>query len=467
VHELELDGAGFRVLVDAVMERLMTHLDTLPAAPATWPPSPAPPSMPLPEAAGDIGPVLDELFGRMPAGINTASPGFMGYIPGGGIPHAAAADLIGGIINRYVGIAPPAPHLAAIERDVIRWFAAIVGLPATAAGTFTSGGSAANLIALAAAREDRFPSGGAMPADTRTGRIYISDQAHHSVMKGARMAGISAAQINVIETDATFRMRADLLRSAIAADRAAGFEPFLLVASGGTTNTGAVDPLLELADIAVAERMWFHVDAAYGGFFALTERGRHVLAGIERADSVVLDPHKTLFLPYGTGALLVREPERVARAFDLAAEYLPQREEPHVEAADMSFELTRPFRGLRVWLPLRLHGSGAFARALDEKLDLALRLERAVREIETLELIAPPQLSTLALATRPRPQESLAGVNARTLRLLEAVNADRCVLVTGTMLRGRFAVRPSIVSFRTHAAQIDDLIARLKSAAHG
>jgi aromatic-L-amino-acid/L-tryptophan decarboxylase len=286
-------------------------------------------------------------------------------------------------------------------------------------------------------------------------------------MKGARMAGISAAQINVIQTDATFRMRTDLLRAAIVADRAAGLEPFLVVASGGTTNTGAVDPLHELADITAAERLWFHVDAAYGGFFALTECGRHVLSGIERADSVVLDPHKTLFLPYGTGALLARDPERVARAFDLAAEYLPQREEPHVEAADMSFELTRPFRGLRVWLPLRLHGMGAFSRALDEKLELARRLERAVREIETLELIAPPQLSTLALAVRGRVHETLADVNVRTQRLLDAVNADRRVLVTGTMLRGRFAVRPSIVSFRTHAAQIDDLIARLKSAADG
>jgi aromatic-L-amino-acid/L-tryptophan decarboxylase len=463
-HELELDGTAFRGLLDAVLVHLAPLLDALPHAPASWPDSPPPTAVPLPRDAAPVAQVLEELFERLPAGINTAAPGFMGYIPGGGVPHAAVADLIGDVVNRYVGISPPAPHLAALERDVIRWFAQIVGLPAGAGGTFTSGGSAANLIAMAAAREDRFPSAGEVTDDVLRGIIYVSDQAHHSVLKGARIAGVHSARVRMVPTDDAFRMSADALRDALDADRAAGLIPFMLVASAGTTNTGAVDPLAALADVATDEDLWFHIDAAYGGFFALTQRGRHALHGIERADSVVLDPHKTLFLPYGTGALLVREPARVSRAFTLSAEYLPQRGGADPEAADLGFELTRPFRGLRVWLPLRLHGMDAFTRLLDEKLDLALLLERELRGCEGIDIVATPQLSTLAFAARPRDAEDVNVTNARTAALLDAINRERRVLVTATTIRGRLLIRPSIVSFRTHEPQIRELLDALRDA---
>jgi aromatic-L-amino-acid decarboxylase len=456
---LELDGDAFRTLVAAAVDRLAPWLDGMTAAPASWPAGALPPpATSFPAGGAPVEDVLDDLFARMPAGINTAAPGFMGYIPGGGIPHAAVADLIGDIINRYVGISPPAPQLAALERDVIRWFATVIGYPDTAGGTFTSGGSAANLIALAAAREDRFPSA-QHGADPGRGVIYISDQAHHSVAKAARFAGLRSAQVRTIASDDAFRMRAPAVADAIAADRNAGLEPFLIVANAGTTNTGAVDELAALADLAGRERIWLHVDAAYGGFFALTARGREMLHGIERADSVVLDPHKTLFLPYGTGALVVREPQRVVRAFSVDAAYLPPRSEgAEVEASELGFELTRPFRGLRVWLPLRVAGVAAFARLLDEKLDLAAELWDAVRRMPHLVPIAGPQLSTLAFAARPHDGEPIETANARTRALLDYVNDSRRVLVTGTMVRGRFIIRPSIVSFRTHAADVGALI---------
>jgi aromatic-L-amino-acid/L-tryptophan decarboxylase len=463
-RELELDGAAFRALLDTVLAHLEPLLDALPHAPASWPDAPAPAALPLPREAVPASQVVDELFKRLPAGINTAAPGFMGYIPGGGVPHAAAADLIGNVINRYVGISPPAPHLVALERDVIRWFAQIVGMPASAAGTFTSGGSAANLIAMAAAREDRFPSAGEVTDDVLRGTIYVSDQAHHSVLKGARIAGVHAARVRMVPSDDAFRMSIGALRDAIDADRAAGLIPFMLVASAGTTNTGAVDPLAALADVAAEEDLWFHIDAAYGGFFALTQRGRRALHGIERADTLVLDPHKTLFLPYGTGALLAREPARVSRAFTLSAEYLPQRGGDEPEPAELGFELTRPFRGLRVWLPLRLHGIDAFTRLLDEKLDLALLLERELRDSDGIEIVARPQLSTLAFAALPRGGESADETNARTAALLDVINRDRRVLVTATTIRGRLLIRPSIVSFRTHEPQVRHLIDAVRGA---
>jgi aromatic-L-amino-acid/L-tryptophan decarboxylase len=465
-HELELDGDAFRALVDAAVERLAPYLDALPSAPASWPQVPAPAPRKLPRTGDSTARVLDDLFARLPAGINTAAPGFMGYIPGGGLPHAAVADLVAGVVNRYVGISSPAPLLAAVESEVIAWFASLIGYPATASGTFTSGGSAANLIAIAGAREERFGARGDELPDPRRGVVYVSDQAHHSVMKGARYAGLHAAQIRVLESDAGFRMPPAAVRAAIARDRARGLEPFLIVASAGTTNTGAVDPLDALADVAADERVRLHVDAAYGGFFLLTARGQQALAGIERADSVALDPHKTLFLPYGTGALLLRDPHIHARAFSLAADYLPAPGDAGPpEAADLGFELTRPFRALRVWLPLRLHGADAFARLLDEKLDLARMLERELRTADDLEMVAGAQLSTLAFAVRGRAGEDAAGMDARTAALLEHINAGREVLVTGTRVRGRLVIRPSIVSFRTHEASVRALIERVRATA--
>lgn len=460
---LELDGAGLRALVEGVLERLEPVLDGMADAPASWASDgEAEPSLSGPGdlAAAPLDAVLDDLFGRLPSGINTAAPGFMGYIPGGGLPHAAVADLLSGVLNRYVGISPPAPRLAAVERDAIRWLTTVVGLPPSAAGTFTSGGSAANLIGLVAAREARFPaSDDDVADDLHRGTLYVSDQAHHSVMKAARFAGLRPRQIRVVPTDDQFRMHLPALQVMVAEDRRAGALPFLVVASAGTTNTGAVDPLGALADYCAAEGLWLHVDAAYGGFFGLTHRGREVLAGTGRADSVVLDPHKSMFLPYGTGAVLFREPRRVAALFSVAAEYLPPRDAgADVEASELGFELTRPFRGLRVWLPLRLAGEAAFVTALDEKLDLALSLHQALIEMPHVEVVAAPQLSTLAFACRRLGGEDDAGVNRRTRELLDRINASRRVLVTGTVLRGRFVIRPSVVSFRTHAGEVEALI---------
>jgi aromatic-L-amino-acid/L-tryptophan decarboxylase len=454
VREIELRGDALRTLIDAAADRLLAHIDALPEAPASglvdaasvaarWP------FEPLPEAPTDLDLILDDVVERARISINTAGPGFLGYIPGGGLPHAAVADLLAASLNRYVGVSAVAPALVRLEANVVTWLARIVGLPDDAFGTLTSGGSLANLGAIAAARSDRLGD------DLRGAVLYCSDQTHHSVDKAARIAGLPASAIRRIATDDAFAMRLDALDRAIAEDRRAGLRPFLLVANAGATNTGAIDPLAALADVAQREALWYHVDAAYGGFFSLTSRGRALLTGIERADTVVLDPHKSLFLPYGTGALLARDPRRLQQAHVMNAEYLPPRpiDPGAYDFAELSPELTRPFRGLRIWLALKLHGIEPFRRALDEKLDLARWLAAELDASGHIDVLAPPPLSTFAFRLRT-PRLDPQAADMLNAAALDAINAHGRVLLTGTTLRDRFTLRASIVSFRTHADRI-------------
>lgn len=413
----------------------------------------------MPERGRSVPALLGQIFERiLPMGLNTASPGYLAYIPGGGLPQSAVAELITNTTNRYIGIWQGAPGLVQIETNVIRWFCEMAGLPSQSGGILCSGGSMATLIALVTARIER------LPPDFLRGRIYASAHAHHSVQKAARFAGFPADAVREIPVDDRFRMDPAALRAAIAEDRAAGQLPFCLVASAGTTATGAIDPLPELGAIAQAEGLWLHVDAAYGGFFLLTERGRAAMTGIDAADSIVLDPHKGLFLPYGTGCLLVREREGLRRAHGGWGSYMPAAEQdPECwDFADMGPELSRDARGLRVWLPLKMHGAAAFRAALDEKLDLARWAAEALRAIDGIEVLNPPALSLFAFRATPPP-----GVDADTFnrRLMQRVNARQRVILTGVKLESGFALRLCVLSFRTHAERmvmaLDDLRAAL------
>ncbi|HLM75114.1 MAG TPA: pyridoxal-dependent decarboxylase, partial [Polyangiaceae bacterium] len=297
---LELSSEAMREMVDLAMDRIARHIETLPEQPmhATRGGKKIARSLRegMPERGVAFERLLRRLFGKViPISLNTASPGYLGYIPGGGIFHAALADLIAGSVNRYVGVFQAAPALVQLEVNVIAWFCSMLGLPEGSGGLLTTGGSIANLIAVVTARRER------LPPDFLKGVIYVSEEAHHSVRKAALIAGFLPERVRALEVDARFRLKPEAVERAAREDRARGLSPFLLVASAGTTGTGAVDDLEALAGVAERERLWLHVDAAYGGFFALTERGLRALRGIERADSVTLDPHKGLFLPYGTG----------------------------------------------------------------------------------------------------------------------------------------------------------------------
>jgi len=447
-----------REMVDAAMERIIQVINTLADQPVDgcanadpgWVRSLA---EPLPQSSGDLASLLDFVFDEaVPRSLNPISPGFMGYIPGGGLFHAAVADLISDTLNRYVGVAAVAPVLTQLEANVVRWFCEIVGYPSRARGFLTTGGSLANLSAVITARQVR------LGEDFSRGTIYLSDQAHHCVEKAARLAGLPRRNIRILPTDSTLRLDPGQVLSALRRDREQGLQPFMLVASAGTTNAGAIDPLPVLADLASAERLWLHVDAAYGGFFCLTERGRRALAGIERADSIVLDPHKTLFLPYGTGALLVRDGNDLKATHSSQADYMPplQGDEELVDFCELSPELTRPFRGLRVWLPFKLHGADVFRAYLDEKLDLARWIAGELARIPELEILAEPELSVTAFAMRG--EEPLEARNAATRRLLALINERQRVHLTGTFLHGRFAIRVAVVAFRVHMPHMKILL---------
>ena len=339
--------------------------------------------------------------------------------------------------------------LVQIEANVLRWFCEMVGYPETAGGILTSGGSLANLTAIIAARVDR------LPEDFLKGTLYTSSQTHHSVEKAAVLAGFPARNVRVIETDARQRIRLDRLAERIAADRAAGFQPFLLVVNAGTTNTGAVDDLDAAAELAAREGLWLHVDGAYGGFFVLTERGRKTLQGIQRADSITLDPHKGLALPYGTGCLLVREPHRLRQAHHASAHYLQdmQVDEEKIDFSDLSPELSRPFRGLRVWLPMKLHGVGAFRDHLEEKLTLAQLALETLRVMPGIEIVAEPQLSILAFRLKRQGLDPQA-LNGLNRDFLERINAPQRIYLTPTLLNGAFVIRIALLSFRTHQERL-------------
>jgi len=464
-RSLELSGETLRALIEAATERVLRHIESLPRQPAADTEGgkalARSLSEPLPEVGRPAEELLDLLFDRViPKSFNTAGPGYLAYIPGGGLPHAAVADLIADATNRYVGVFAAAPGLAAIEWNVVRWFCGMVGYPERGGGVLTSGGSLSNFSALVTARRKL------LPENFLSGTLYVSDQAHHSVQKAAMLAGFPEENVREIPTDEQYRIRLDALEKAISSDRAAAKTPFFLVGNAGTTNTGAVDDLAALAEIARREALWLHADAAYGGFFVLTERGRRLLAGIERADSIALDPHKGLFLPYGTGCLLVRDTEALKRAHAISADYMPPMQ-ADVDLPDfnlLSPELSRDWRGLRVWLPIAMHGIGPFRRNLDEKLDLALWATDELRRIPGIEILAEPQLSIVAFRLRREGFDEEA-LNVLNRELLARVNTKNRVHLTSTMLRGRFAIRICVLSFRTHLDRMEAALEDIAAAA--
>lgn len=453
-YELELSAKAMRSLVDQAMERIVDHIESLPLQPAADVQGGAELARslkePMPEKGMAFSELLDLLFEKLvPRTFNSAGPGYLAYIPGGGLFHSAVADLIADSINRYTGVWVAAPALVQLEANVLRWFSDMMGYPPESRGLLTTGGSMSIFTALVTARKNR------LPENFLSGTLYASDQVHHSVMKAAAMAGFPDSSVRQIPSDERFRIRLDVLRQRIAEDRKNGRTPFLIVGSAGTTNTGAVDDLEGLAEIARSENLWLHTDAAYGGFFMLTERGRKGMKGIHLSDSITLDPHKALFLPYGNGCLLVRDGEALKKAHTIEADYMPplQEDPDFVDFCQYSPELSRDFRGLRVWLPIKMHGLGPFRQNLDEKLDLIRWATEELRKVAELEIVAEPQLTVVAFR-QVRPGLSWEELNQLNRELLSRINARQRVLLTGTLLGDRFVLRICVLSFRTHKDRV-------------
>jgi aromatic-L-amino-acid decarboxylase len=460
--DLEFPASEMHRLADAVVARSIEHVASLSVQPVRGDVDAAAfcESLrePVPEQPTPLDPLLDRLFeDYIPRSFNAAAPGYLAFIPGGGVFPAALADFIANTVNRYTGVWQAAPALVQLEANALDWLRDWMGFPATARGLFTTGGSMATFNAVLCARERH------LGADIRRGVLYTSDQAHHSVVKAARLAGIMPDRIRALPCDRRYRLPVAELAQQIAVDRRAGLQPFLVVSSAGTTNTGAVDPLPAIADLCEAESLWHHVDGAYGAFFRLSEEGGRILRGMERADSLTLDPHKGMFLPYGTGALLVRDGAALRAAHEATAGYMPAMQDAFYDPSQYGPDLSRGFPGLRVWLSVKLYGAAAYRAAIAEKRALALDAHRRLAALPGLVIDAAPELSLFAFHVT-WPGAALAEESAATRRLMERTTARGRVMITGAEAGGRYLGRVCVLSFRTHAGQIDWLVEDVEAA---
>lgn len=382
-------------------------------------------------------------------GLNPASHGHLGYIPGGGIYNASLGDYLADITNRYAGVFYASPGAVRMENMLIRWMGELIGWSGDFSGNLASGGSIANLIAIVTARDAQ----GLTSKDFHKGVIYTSTQQHHCLDKSFKIAGLADCVIRHIELDEKYRMKPEALAEAIEKDKADGLVPWLVIASAGTTDVGAIDPMNELGTIAHEHGLWFHVDAAYGGFFILCEKGPELLNGIELADSCVMDPHKGLFLPYGLGVVLVKNTEQLRLSHEFHANYMQDTmgSDDELSPATLSPELTKHYRGLRLWLPLKLHGVAPFRACLEEKLLLTKYFRNELLKDPKWEVGPEPDLSVTYFRYLPENCDA----NEFNEKLVKAIKADGRVFLSSTSLGDQFVIRLAVLAFRTHKHTID------------
>jgi glutamate/tyrosine decarboxylase-like PLP-dependent enzyme len=449
-----------RRLGRAVVERIVEHLATLGeqrvARRGTAEEFAALVDEPLPEEGEGIDGSLAFFFERVvPSMTRVNHPRFHAYIPAPSSFAGALGAMLAAGTNPFVGTWLGGATVSALELTALRWIARLVGFPESAGGIFTSGGSLANLGALAAARER---AGRDVAAG---GTLYVSEEGHASMDKAASVLGFDATAVRRVGVDGRLRMDAGALARLVSEDRAAGRRPFFVCANAGTTNTGAVDPLPEIAEVCRGETLWFHVDGAYGGFAALTDEGRRRLAGLGDADSLTLDPHKWLYAPMGVGCLLVRDPSILAGAFAAHGHYLRDLPTDEVNFLDRGPELSRPARVLPVWMILRALGARVIRAQIEEDLRLARLAASLLSEDPRLELVDRPQLSVVAFRHRPRSGESEPSRAERDHDLMEATLADGTLMLSTTITGGRTALRLVVMNHRTSEADVRRSVARI------
>jgi aromatic-L-amino-acid/L-tryptophan decarboxylase len=412
---------------------------------------------PISESGIDISEAIELLRQNVDEpGLNPASGGHLAYIPGGGIYYSALGDYLADVFNKYAGVFYASPGAVRMENMLIRWMNDLVGYPSTAGGNLTTSGSLANIIAVVIARDAK-----GIGADViQRSVIYLSKQTHHSVDKAIRVAGLGECVIRYLPLDEKFKIIPSELERQINEDRDDDLNPFLVVASAGTTDVGAIDPLAEIGEITKRHDLWYHIDAAYGGFFILTDEGREKLNGIETSDSVIIDPHKGLFVPYGLGVVLVKNVEDLKRSFSFDANYMQDAfaAPDELSPAELSPELTKHFRGLRLWLPLKLHGVAPFRACLEEKLMLAKYFYGEVQKLGFRSDLEP-ELSVVTYRYEPKNGDP----DEFNKKLLEAVVADGRVFISSTILNGRYTLRFACLSFRTHLKTVDTLLEVLRA----
>ncbi len=453
-RQLEPDIAQRKVITNKTTDYVNRYIESLSTAPGYR--NGACNELPSLEIT-DRGKPIDKLFDLLrdevdTLGINSASGAHLGYIPGGGLWTSAIADLLAAVANRYAGIAYSSPGGVAIENKLIEWLCSLVGYPADAHGNLSSGGSISNQIAIQTARDHY----GINSKNIERSVIYLSGQTHHCIQKAIHTTGLDEAVVREIPFDDRYRMDVDALQQQMEKDRKEGLSPFIVIATAGTTDTGAVDPLDSIADVCSVYNAWFHVDAAYGGFFLLVDKLKEKFKGIERSDSVVLDPHKTLFIPYGSGVVLIKNRNALLESYSSKAAYMKDAyRTDEISPADSGPELSKHFRGLRIWLPIHYHGLAPFRANLEEKWLLCRYFHEQI-EKTGFETGPDPQLS-ITLFRYPKDN-----TNSHTQKLLDALHADGRYFFSSTTLGDELWIRCAVVSFRTHLDEINGALKMIK-----
>lgn len=388
---------------------------------------------------------------------------FFGYVLGSGEPVGAVADLLASVLNQNVTAWRSGPAAVVIEQTVVGWLAQAIGCP-DFRGHLTGGGSSANLMGLAMARETRAPAN--EKGIVAGGVVYASDEIHMSIAKSVALLGIGRDNLRLIATDNSFRMIPEALEARMLHDKAAGLKPLAVVASAGTVSTGAIDPLRQIAEIAQRHGAWLHVDGAYGALAAMADRTK--FDGLELADSISLDPHKWLYQPLDCGCLLYRSPDAARRTFSHSGEYARSLSADPVEGFvffEESMELSRRFRALKLWLSLRYHGVAAFRQSIAKDLAQARRLADAIQKEPQLELLAPVELSAVCFRHRGKGNTPKEDLNRMNQVLLKRVVERGRVYLSNASLRGTFCLRACIVNHRTKDADVDCVIPEVLAAA--
>jgi glutamate/tyrosine decarboxylase-like PLP-dependent enzyme len=468
VTGLELDPEAMRQLGYRTVDWLVDQLEAARTQPVLTTPDPADMQAALARPAPTAPVAFEDLLATLATDVlpNRAlwgHPRFFAYVPGSSSWPSALGDFIASAANLDASTWREAAGLVQLELAVIDWFRDWVGYPPEASGILTSGGSVANLTAIACAREIRL---GAMSPDAV---VYVSDQTHSSLAKGARVLGFRPDQVRVLPTDRSFRLRPEAVAAAIEADRARGLEPLAVCAAAGSTSTGAVDPLAELAAVAHEVGLWLHVDAAYGGFAAITARGRTLLAGIEAADSITLDPHKWLYQPFECGATLVRDGRHLGDAFRITPHYLKDAEESEgrVNLSNRGIQLTRGSRALKVWLSVSFFGLDTYREVVDRCLDLTDHLRDRIAADDRFELLARGELGVVCFRRVFDDTADEAEIEARNSAVVRQLAAAGDALVSSTRLNGRYAIRMCVLNHTTTLADVDatlDLIGAMEPA---
>lgn len=433
-----------------VVDQLVEHFEHLASKPVMWvsPRSELETKLrePLPEQPAPLDSLLEQLQRDVWSNIgNIQHPRFFAFIPSPSNFVSVMADALAAGFNPFAGNWLEGSGTSQIELVTIDWLREMLGMPETAGGLFVSGGSMANLTALITARRAKLDN------RSENAVVYFSDQTHNSIEKALRILGLRREQMRKLPSDDAFRLQIELLRRAVAEDRAAGRRPFCVIANAGTTNTGAVDPLNELADLCAQEELWLHVDGAYGAAACLSERGKRLLAGIERADSISLDPHKWLFQPFEIGCVLVRDARLLKKTFHTMAEYLEDTkrlEEEEINYYDYGVQLTRGFRALKLWLSIKTFGAAAFREAINYGFELAEFAEGVLRQSDCWRIVTP---ATMGMVTFCFVAEGCSEdeINEIHRRMVEMMSEDGFAFANSTSLRGQTVMRLCTINPRT------------------